>query len=58
MNFFSTVVSVISAAPWAILSTRACSSTASATWLDRTIYSTLALGWTTLGLRPPASVMA
>ena len=58
MNFFSKVVSVMRAAPWAILSTRACSSTASATRLERTMYSTLARGWTTLGLRPPASVMA
>ena len=58
MNTRSKLVSVISAAPWAILSTLAWSFTESATLLARTMYSTLALAWTTLGEMPPASIIA
>ena len=51
-------VPVMSAAPFAISSTRFCSATVSLTLLARTMYSTSAFAWTTLGETPPASVIA
>ena len=58
MKRFFTVVSVIMAAPWAILSTRSCRARASLASTERTMYSTCACGCTTFGELPPASVMA
>ena len=52
-----TWVSVISAAPWAMLFTRCSSSLALRTVSLRTMNTVLASAWTTLGETPPPSVM-
>ena len=58
MNTRSKLVPVISAAPFAMSSTRFCSATVSLILLARTMYSTAVFACTTFGETPPASVMA